>query len=82
MHLCKTFDELSAELLYSYVHEIALPLLDEEKAELVDESYTIEQLLHENQLPVRHDYIPMDENAGIQVRATPKVLLRERSRET
>jgi hypothetical protein len=44
-------NELSAELLYSYVHEIALPaLLDERRAELANESYTMEQLLHENQL--------------------------------
>jgi hypothetical protein len=44
-------NELSAELLYSYLHEIALPvLLDERRAELADESYTMKQLLQENQL--------------------------------
>jgi hypothetical protein len=43
--------ELSAELLYSYIHDIALPaLLDQRRAVLVDESYTMEKLLHENRL--------------------------------
>ncbi len=47
----QNLNELSAELLYSYVHEIALPaLLDERRAELADESFTMEQLLRENQL--------------------------------
>jgi hypothetical protein len=47
----QNMNELSAELLYSYVHEIALPvLLEERQAELVDKTYTMEQLLHENRL--------------------------------
>jgi hypothetical protein len=47
----QNLNELSAELIYSYLHEIALPvLLDERRAELVDESYTMQQLLQENQL--------------------------------
>jgi hypothetical protein len=40
-----------AELLYSYVHEIVLPALLEERQEnLADETYTMEQLPHENRL--------------------------------
>jgi hypothetical protein len=47
----QNLNELSAELLYSYIHEIALPaLLDERRAELADETYTMGQLLLENQL--------------------------------
>jgi hypothetical protein len=47
----QNLNELSAELLYSYLHEVALPaLLEERRAELVDEFYTMEQLLGENRL--------------------------------
>jgi hypothetical protein len=47
----QNMNELSVELLYSYVHAIALPaLLEDRQAELADKTYTMEQLLHENQL--------------------------------
>jgi hypothetical protein len=46
----QNMNELSAKLLYSYVHEIALPALLERQAELADKTYTMEQLLHEKQL--------------------------------
>jgi hypothetical protein len=42
---------LSAELIYSYLHEVALPaLLNDRRAELVNPTLTMEQLLEENQL--------------------------------
>jgi hypothetical protein len=47
----QNLNELCAELLYSYIHEIALPaLLDERRAELANDTYTMEELLAENQL--------------------------------
>jgi hypothetical protein len=50
-HAKQNLNELSAELLHSCVHKTALPaLLDERRAELADESFTMDQLLRENQL--------------------------------
>ena len=49
----QNLNELSAELLYSYLHEVALPaLLEERRAELVDAFYTMAQLLGENRLTI------------------------------
>jgi hypothetical protein len=50
----QTLNDLSAELIYSYLHEVALPaLLNDRRAELVNPTLTMEQLLEENQLTKR-----------------------------
>ena len=47
----QNLNELSAKLLYSYLQEVALPaLLQERQAELVDETYTMQQMLGKNRL--------------------------------
>ncbi len=47
----QNLNDLSAELIYSYLHEVALPaLLNDRRAELVNPTLTMEQLLEENQL--------------------------------
>jgi hypothetical protein len=47
----QNLNDLSAEIIYSYLQEVALPeLLKERRAELVNPRYTMTQLLKENQL--------------------------------
>jgi hypothetical protein len=47
----QNLNDLSAELIYSYLHKVALPaLLNDRRAELVNPTLTMEQLLEENQL--------------------------------
>ena len=47
----QNLNELSAELLYSYLDKVALPaMLEERRAELVNKTYTMAQLLGKNQL--------------------------------
>jgi hypothetical protein len=74
----QTVNDLSADLMYSYLHEVALPaLLNDRRAELVNPTLTMEQpTRRESTYQAVDDYcIQVDGPPWIQVQDTPKDIL-------